>query len=188
MRRIFSNCSRPVKQPVWLPDLLLILALIYAAPATGKDNVHFYGVLTADTCIIAPGKELIPLEFGPISVKELYNNRRTPGKRFEVHLEECDLSAGSNVAITFKGDENTALPGFLALKDSSEAQGVAIGLETLDGKLIPVKKESYKYELQAGNNIIVLQAFIQGEPQAVADKKIKQGKFQSSAMVELSYY
>ncbi len=113
-----------------------------------------------ELCVILPGDEDIQLDFGTVIDKYLYLNTRTLGQSFEIHLVECDLTLGKTVRVTFTGTENSALPGLLAIDGSSEAMGIAIGLETAQAKPLPLNKASGKYTLQAGSNIIALKAYV----------------------------
>ncbi|MGM0513169.1 hypothetical protein BFS14_15410 [Serratia fonticola] len=182
---MIGRCFRAARSFGWRSVLFLLP--VYATSVNSQENVHFYGALTADACVIPPGKELISLEFGTVSSKFLYKNQRTQGHRFELNLADCDLSIGKMVKITFLATESLGLPGLLALSDDSEAKGIAIGLETLGKKLVPVNNTSEQYELQVGTNVISLYAFIQGEPDAIVNKRIREGGFKSTAMIELNY-
>jgi len=170
-------------------DLLLAQALITFAlpPAMAADNVHLYGALVAEPCVIPPGDEEIQLDFGTVIDKYLYLNTRTLGQQFEIRLAECDLSLGKTVKVTFSGTENIALPGLLAIDASSGAKGIAIVLETLEAKSLPLNKPSDDYVLQAGNSLIALKAYVQGEPQAIANRTIGYGPFSAVATFSLEY-
>ncbi|HEJ9059993.1 TPA: fimbrial protein [Serratia fonticola] len=169
--------------------LVLLLAVLTANPtlAAGEKNVRLYGALVTEPCVILPGDEDIQLDFGTVIDKYLYLNTRTLGQSFEIHLVECDLTLGKTVRVTFTGTENSALPGLLAIDGSSEAMGIAIGLETAQAKPLPLNKASGKYTLQAGSNIIALKAYVQGEPKAIANKTIERGLFSASATFRLDY-
>ncbi|MGU9756062.1 fimbrial protein [Serratia marcescens] len=155
--------------------------------AADENNVYFHGALVAEPCVVPPGDEEIQLDFGTIIDKYLYLNTRTPGQKFEIHLEECDLSLGNMVTVTFKGTENTALPGLLAIDGSSEATGIAIGLETSEAKPLPVNEESGKFLLQEGGNVIGLKAYVQGEPKAIETQAVGRGPFNAVATFNLEY-
>ncbi len=170
--------------------LLLAQALI-AVPlptlAAGDKNVHLYGALVAEPCVVQPGDEEINLDFGSVIDKDLYLNTRTVGLSFEIHLVECDLTLGKTVRVTFTGTENSALPGLLAIDGSSEAMGIAIGLETAQAKPLPLNKASDKLLLQEGSNIIALKAYVQGEPNAIRNHGIERGPFSAVATFNLEY-
>ncbi|WP_454889845.1 fimbrial protein [Serratia quinivorans] len=170
---------------------LLLAQALTAVPlptlAAGENNVYLHGALVAEPCVIPPGDEEIPLDFGTIIDKYLYLNTRTLGQAFEIHLEECDLTLGKTVSVTFTGTENSTLPGLLALDGGSTATGIAIGLETPSAKRLPLNQASDKSLLQAGSNIIALTAYVQGEPQAITNHSIGRGAFTATATFNLEY-
>ncbi|MDI3198241.1 fimbrial protein [Serratia ureilytica] len=171
--------------------VLLLVAILIASPlpalAAGDNNLYLHGALVAEPCAISPGDEEITLDFGTIIDKYLYLNTRTLGQPFEIHLEECDLTLGKTVSVTFTGAENQALPGLLAIDGGSEATGIAIGLETPAAKPLRLNKVSDKALLQDGANTIALKAYIQGEPDAIANKTIGRGAFSAAATFNLEY-
>lgn len=164
-----------------------VMAVPLPALAAGENNVHLYGALVSEPCVIPPGEEEIQLDFGTIIDKYLYLNTRTLGQAFEIHLEECDLTLGKTVSVTFTGTESSGLPGLLSLDGSSEATGIAIGLETPSAKPLPLNKASDKSLLQEGSNSIALKAYVQGEPDALRDQSIERGPFSAVATFHLEY-
>jgi len=155
--------------------------------AAGEDNVHFYGALVAEPCVIPPGEDEIALDFGTVIDKYLYRYTRTLGQAFDIHLAECDLSLGKTVKVTFQGTENVSLPGLLAIDGGSGARGIAIGLETESGKPLPINKFSGFYPLSAGDTRLALKAYVQGEPAAIANRSIGYGPFSAVATFNLEY-
>jgi type 1 fimbria pilin len=166
--------------------LLGIGAHVVAAPPPSVD-ISYTGNLVTDPCTLLPGDEEIQLDFGTVIDKYLYLNSRTLGQTFEIRLAECDLELGKTVKVTFSGTENTALPGLLAIAASSEATGIAIGLETLEAKPVWFNKETSDYPLQVGNSRIELKAFVRGEPKAITEKTIGRGSFSAVATFNLEY-
>lgn len=167
---------------------LVATALLLASEAAqAANNVRLHGALVAEPCVIPPGEEEIELDFGTIIEKYLYLNTRTLGQTFEIHLAECDISLGKTVAVTLLGTESLALPGLLALNAGSQATGIAIGLETPEGKALPINKAGDKYSLRAGGNTVALQAYVRGEPQAIEKKNIGRGAFGAVATFRLEY-
>lgn len=163
----------------------LILALSPCTYATG--NVVMRGALVTEPCVIAPGDETIQLDFGSIVDKYLYLNQRTHGEEFQLRLSDCDLSMGNSVRVSFSGTESLELPGLLAIDASSQAKGIAIGLETLEGKAIPFNKSGGNYNLEAGKNSISIKAYIRGEPKALTQQDFKFGGFNAVATFGLEY-
>jgi type 1 fimbria pilin len=163
------------------------LALLPCFAAQGAENVRFHGALVAEPCVIPPGEENLQLDFGTVIDKYLYLNQRTHGQQFELHLTECDLSLGTTVRVTFGGNENPHLPGLLALDGASQASGIAIGMETPEGKPLPLNQTRQKYPLGKGSNLIAFKAYVQGEPEAIAKETIERGPFSAVATFSLEY-
>lgn len=183
------NNSHFFDRTVTIGRLIPLFAALTVGPlfAAEDKNVHLYGTLVAEPCVIPPGEEEIELDFGTVIDKSLYLNNRTSGQPFSIHLTECDLSLGNTVKVTFNGNENSNLPGLLALDDGSSASGVGIGLETQEGKTLPLKSASEKLELSEGSYMINLQAYVQGEPEAIKNRSIELGTFSAVATFSLEY-
>lgn len=171
-------------------------AWFYAAPiallmavsgAVQADNVRLHGALVAEPCVIAPGDESVKLEFGTVIDKYLYANERTHGQAFAIRLTECDLSLGKTVKVTFSGTENPSLKGLLAIDSGSQASGIAIGMETPAGQKLPLNKIGPGYRLDEGSNTLTVQAYVQGEPEAIAKRSIERGPFSAIATFNLEY-
>lgn len=167
-----------------IAGLLLGLGVLPAA-AGAADNLTFSGALVAEPCVIPPGQETVVLSFGSVVDKYLYQHQRTPGAPFDITLAECDLSLGKTVRVTLSGAESLALPGLLA--PASQAGGIAIGLETPEGKAVPFNRPSEKFSLASGANGIRLLAYVRGEPAAIAQKTIGLGAFNAVATFSLEY-
>ncbi|WP_411752405.1 fimbrial protein [Serratia sp. (in: enterobacteria)] len=183
------NKDRFFDRAVTVGGLVSLLAVLTIAPASaaGEKNVHLYGTLVAEPCVIPPGEEEITLDFGTVIDKSLYLHTRTQGQPFSIHLTECDLSLGKTVNVTFLGQENAALPGLLAIDSGSQATGIAIGLETQQAKPVPINEASDKYLVQEGDNRLALKAYVQGEPDAIRSQSIGRGPFSAVATFRLEY-
>ncbi|WP_095185481.1 fimbrial protein [Pseudomonas sp. Irchel 3H9] len=165
--------------------VLLVLGLTplgYAA-----DNLSFKGNLVEEACTLRPGDEAVTLELWDLTSKYLYLNTRSVGKRFRLHLEDCDTTIGDSVTITFGGTENTALPGLLALDGGSGASGIGVGMETLSDKPLPLNAVSDRQLLSDGSNVIELKAYVQGEPNAIRDQTIGHGAYTVTSTFTLDY-
>ncbi|MEL5308185.1 fimbrial protein [Serratia nevei] len=162
--------------------------LLAGASGSGAaaDNMYFHGALVAEPCTLRLGDEDIRLDFGSVIDKYLYAHGRTPGKVFSLTLQDCDLSLGKTVKITFTGAESAALPGLL-LPDGGSPRGIALGIETMAGEPVVVNKPSQSYALVNGNNSLQLQVYIRGEPAAIEQKTIGLGAFSSVATFALEY-
>lgn len=166
----------------------ILLALIAPlSQAAQPYNVRLHGALVAEPCVIPPGDENIRLEFGTVIDKYLYANQRTHGQPFEIHLTECDLSLGKTVKVTLSGIENPYLKGLLAIEGGSEASGIAIGMETQAGQPLPLNKAGEGVRLVSGSNTLTVLAYVQGEPDAIANRTIERGRFSAIATFSLEY-
>nr|WP_261262425.1 fimbrial protein [Serratia fonticola] len=161
--------------------------MLYSLTTQATENVRLHGALVAEPCRILSGEENLRLEFGTVIDKYLYLNQRTRGQLLELYLADCDLSLGNTVRITFNGTENLHLPGLLAIDANSQATGIAIGLETLEGKALPINQSGPKYSLVTESNVITLKAYVQGEPEALENNTIGLGTFSAVATFNLEY-
>lgn len=167
---------------------ITIALLSLSVGANAANNMRLHGTLVAQPCVIAPGDELVKLDFGTVIDKHLYFNQRSPMEEFRLHLSKCDLSLGTTVQVTLSGDENPRLPGLVALDATSEASGIGIGIETDEGKAVPLNRPGERrYSLTAGDNYLRMQAYVQGEPQAIANHTINRGPFKATVTFALSY-
>ncbi|CNE76312.1 fimbrial protein [Yersinia frederiksenii] len=165
---------------------VLVLNAFGVISVSAADNMRFHGALVAEPCTIRPGDEAISLNFGTVVDKYLYSNQRTLGKQFQIHLVDCDISLGTTANIMFTGNDSVKLPGLLAV-DGNDV-GIAIGLETMAGKALPLNQSSDDIPLDTGSNIITLKAYVRGEPDAIAQRTIKRGEFNAVATFNLQYY
>lgn len=167
--------------------VLALVAGMAAGSVMAADNMLFHGALVAEPCTLKPGDEDIRLDFGTVIDKYLYANGRTPTKPFTLTLQDCDLSLGQTVKITFSGNKSLELPDLLALDGGSQASGIALGLETAEGKLVALNKPSQEMTLASGSTSLALQVYVQGEPTALAQKSIGLGAFSAVATFGLEY-
>ena len=87
----------------------------------------------------------------------------------------------------FAGDENTFISGALAISLGSQAEGIAVGLENADGTALAVNDVSPQITLNDGLTLLNFRAYVQGEPDALANKTIKRGPFSAIATFHLNY-
>ena len=178
-----------IKASCWKPMAVTLLmgASLLSASAPAAPNLSFRGALVAQACTLRPGDDDIPLQLWDTSSQYLYLNTRTIGKPFEIHLEGCDISIGNDVTITFSGNASAVLPGLLALGGGSTAAGVAIGIETPAGNLLPLNVTSDRQALTSGANVIALKSFIEAEPQAIANQSVTAGLLTATSTFTLNY-
>ncbi|MFV9670047.1 exotoxin [Pantoea graminicola] len=183
MKKISSCCFKRTRTGRLLTLFLLLLINSRAYGVT--DNLNFSGNLVADPCVLDPETEVIELDFDTIIDKYLYINQRTHSQPFTVRLLECDLSLGTTVSLTFSGAADSELTDMLAV--TGMARGIAIGLETTDGVILPFNKATPAFELTAGTTELVLKGYVQGRPTAIQNRSIIRGKFSAVATFTLNY-
>lgn len=165
-----------VAASLWLPAL-----------QAAEDNLYFSGTLVNEPCVLAEEDELIKLDFKSVIDKDLYLNGRTKGRPIELRLKNCDLEVGKRmVSITFSGNESSEPPGLLVLQ-STTVQGLLVGLETTGGTALPLHKSHRMGELASGDNLISFNAYLQGEPETIANRSLGLGDFEASMTFALSY-
>ncbi|HDI5841852.1 TPA: fimbrial protein, partial [Escherichia coli] len=82
------------------------------------------------------------------------------------------------------GTEDSGQPGFLAVDDTSTAQGVGIGMETLDGTRVDINNTTgATFALINGNNDINFRAWIQ----AKSGRDVTIGEFTASLTATFEY-
>lgn len=147
------------------------------------DNINVEGLLVISTCDVLTGDGNYIVDFSDINVNDIYANKQNLTKEFTIIAKNCE--PGSNLRITFTGEENDNLPGFI--KVNGEAKGIAIGL-SVNG--VPVKVNNHaKYLGEINDNQVLFKngAYIQGEPNAIKEKNIVAGDFTATANFTLSY-
>ncbi|WP_240994221.1 fimbrial protein [Pseudomonas viridiflava] len=68
---------------------------------------------------------------------------------------------GKTVKVAFSGIENPNLSGLLAVVGASQANGIAIGMETLAGQKLPLNRPGEGFRLVNGSNTLTMLAFVQ---------------------------
>ncbi|MRT42618.1 fimbrial protein [Enterobacteriaceae bacterium RIT702] len=170
---------------LWRNIVAILLSLI--SPLSLATDIHFSGALVAEPCVIEAGDDALELDFGNVIDRELYVNHRSQAMPFTLNLIGCSIDTAKTVAITFSGQESNELAGFLATQAGSKAAGIAVGMETLSGEAVLLNKVAPPVTLQTGRTLIVLRAYIQGEPNAIRERSISSGYFSAIATFSLNY-
>jgi type 1 fimbria pilin len=164
-----------------------IISLWLPAIQAAEDNLFFSGALVNEPCVLADGDRLIEMDFKSVFKKDFYINTRTKSRYIELHLQNCDVDVGKRmVSITFSGNESRELPGFLSLR-SATVRGIVVGLETMSGVALHLHQPHRLWELSPGDNVLSFNAFLQGEPTALANHTLGQGDFEASLTFALNY-
>lgn len=169
--------------------MFVIVLLIMFQPALvyADAEMRFSGTLVEEPCSLATEDTAIEIDFGNIVNKQLYSHQRTLGNPFTLHLMDCDLSLGDAFSIIFSGIEDIEQPGLIMLDPSSGAKGVAIGIESSQGELIPVNISSPWQALKAGNNAINFQSYISASNESLIDRRIVSGSIFAIVHLSINY-
>ncbi|HBE9081371.1 fimbrial protein [Serratia fonticola] len=168
----------------------LILSFIFiSSGGYAAENLKFSGELVRQPCVLSPGDENIPLDFGEIIDKYLYAHERVKGQTITIHLQNCDTSLAKMIRVSFTGAGNDALPGYLSVSSGDINSGLAIGLEnTSNGNPININNgTNMNIEINPGTMDINFNAFVRGEPKAIANKTISRGVFNAILNFSLIY-
>lgn len=172
----------------WIFASFFLMSMLcnVAHAAAASSNVEISGNLVTEPCSLDAGSQLIPLSSGNIVAKYFYLTPRTPGLEFSIKLIDCDISLGTQAIVTFTGTESIALPGYL-MPDDGDTHGIAFGIETMNGDLVPVNQASPIFTLSDGTNELKLKGFIQAEQDAIDKHTILTGPFAGTATFEITY-
>ncbi|HEY9320609.1 type 1 fimbria pilin [Achromobacter deleyi] len=158
-----------------------------SAQSAGSNNMSFSGRLVAEPCTLDPADAMRELNFRGVTTSEIYAKGRSAGRPITLHLQNCDIGEGrTRVNVTLTGHPSSLLPGHLNL-NAGGAVGVAIGLETSHGIALPLNQANPIGTLTAGGNDIVINAFLRGEPAALANRTIHQGAINATVTFAFSY-
>ncbi len=181
-----NNMNSAFSRRVLSAGLLCLLAGFSARQASAlDDNLQITGTLVSEPCTLDVSSDLL-VNFGSVITPQLYRDSRTEGVPFKVSLLDCDTAIGEQVNLTFSGDESSVLPGKLAASGDG-GTGIAIGLETLDGAAVQLNQLTPTFALQDGTTAISLQAYVQAEPEAIAQHSLVPGSFSANATISASY-
>ncbi|WP_042846035.1 fimbrial protein [Providencia rettgeri] len=164
-----------------------IILTCFSYYSFSQDNLHFYGSLVQEPCVVLPENSSIDVDFRTIADKDLYAYGRSRSETFSLILSECDTSLGNSFSISFLGGQHDSLPGFLALSANSDASGFGIGIEDKSGGLLPIGDKMQKILLVDGSNTITFRAYLKAEPEAISNKSIKRGGFNALATFKIDY-
>ncbi len=176
----------------YLPKLLPMMSALFLygmslGLAYSAENVKFYGTLVADPCQLELESEHILVDMGHIDDRFLFDHHRSLNTPFYLKVTACDLSVAQTLYITFQGPASAELKGLLAVNIGGKKSGIAIGLQNSENEEIPLDKKTKISELISGYNEILLGAYIQAEPSAIANRKVEYGYYQVTSTFLLDY-
>lgn len=168
----------------YIASLLLLLGIIASSEAT---EMKITGVLIDEPCSLNPSDGNINVEFGELTDKDLYNSRRIE-QPFYIELTECNSSAIKTLSVKFMGEASSQQPGLLALDSSSQASGIAIGIES-EGVSLPINsQQGASFPFKNGNNTLAFNAYVRADPDAITQKNIGLGHFTATTTFVFEYH
>lgn len=170
--------------------LITVLLLWQSTISAVLANVQFNGNLIDRPCHIKPGSGNQFVTFKVRGDKDFFTPPgRTPSVNFSITLSDCDKETiGKVVNVIFKGTEEAALPGYLAVEGVNKGK-LAIGLVDVDGKtLLPINSFSTQGVLINKNELLLpFSAFVQATSDAMTKHDVVPGAYQAIAQFELQY-
>lgn len=129
------------------------------------------------------GANLAEIHFPTVSNRDLIVAGQSVHLPVVFKLKDCKGPAGYNVKVTLSGTEDSGQPGFLAVDDTSTAQGVGIGMETLDGKRVDINNTTGA-TLRLPTATMIL---ISGPIRAKSGRDVTIGEFTASLTATFEY-
>lgn len=171
--------------------MLLIIGIANSSTQAASSNVDLKGTLVAEPCNIVVGNDgdNVVVDFGTIAEKTFYSisSRRTWLQPFHIQLEDCDLSLGKEVKLTFTGTADDEQDGLLAITSNTGVGHIAIGLQTATGAKLLFNKQTDAYPLNKGKVQLDFKAYVQASDEGVRNKNVGRGTFDAISTFELEY-
>ena len=155
--------------------------------STCASELRMYGAIVTPICRVASDSENITINFGPVNAWHLYSTSRTSGIPFNIVLTDCEERWGGRLTVTIAGDESLDLPGYLAVSTGGTPTGIAIGIETTEGKHQPINVPGESYRYYKGETVISMAAYLQAEPRALQNREMVAGSFFAIGQFTLNY-
>lgn len=156
-----------------------------------ENKIQISGNLIDAPCVLeigGAGQTEQTVDFSSVVKNKLYRSGRSDNKVFHIKLLKCDVRGGSLASFTFSGAEDAGLPNHLAV---TGVTGVGIGLASydIDGSQenLPLNKPSPGFKYDGGTNTYNIVAWVEGEPNAIAQKTISSGDFSATLNIQVSY-
>ncbi|WP_054178949.1 fimbrial protein [Trabulsiella odontotermitis] len=181
-----------MKRLMTLAVLLLTASLPAPVLALGEligGDLSFKGLVIAYPCSIAPESERVPVDFGKISIKSLYGTGRTTPVPFSIKLQDCNPTTFDSVTVTFNGITNTMMADRLAIQPTAPDNASGVGIGLLEADDTPVRLGIATSPTAITDTVMQLnfQAFVEAEPDALANGTIATGPFTATANYTLNY-
>lgn len=169
----------------WRTTVVPLVVLSYAMNSYATP-IQITGVLIDEPCTIVPSDGNINVDFGEITDRSLYNSARVE-QPFYIELDGCNSSLIKTLTVKFLGNSSSKQPGLLALDSSSQATGIAIGIEH-NGRLVPINNDiGVSFPYANGSETLAFNAYVQADPDVTNNKSIGLGRFTATATFVFEY-
>lgn len=179
---------------VTLSFLLVPVAAFFSGMVGAADPVSlgFKGNLLDRPCQVAPESVSQDVVFFDTPARQFWFwPGKTYNEKFSVKLVNCHATTmGKVVKLIFRGQEETALPGYLKVSGVNSGR-LGIGIVDTDGSTL--LKLGQVHNLGAGDTVTTstvtlnFMAYVQATPQAITQKSVVPGDYVATATFELSY-
>jgi len=171
--------------------LYRMIALIGVVVGLGQSvqaepgDIFLHGELVEEPCSISMASARQTVKLGSVIKNTLYLHQRTQSYPFSIVLDECDVSLGNLVEVIFNGAADELQPAMAAV--SGTAQGIAIGLETREGKPLALNKTIDRYTLNDGRRVLAFSAYVSAATSVIENQGIVEGDFSANVTFTLNY-
>lgn len=172
--------------------LLLMVAIMIHTAAAAQSQIPFKGTLVNEPCTVATGQDgdNVAVNFNAVPDKNFYDSKdgRSWPEPFHIVLQDCDLTLGTTVKVTFTGTPDSEQTDLLAVESGAgSASHVAVAITTPEGVLIPINKSTDGYLLQKGTMTLKFNAYLQASRDALNNHSIGDGNVNAIATFTLEY-
>ena len=178
----------------FIASMVLIGSLSAATPAQAigeliGGDLNFKGTVVAHAGSIVASSKNIAVDFGEISTRTLYAERKSQPKAFVIELKDCSTDVFNSVTVAFSGTENANMSDRLAITPiaPNSASGIGIGFEENDGTAISLNTPTTAVAISNATMQLNFKAFVEGEPDALSNKTLQTGAFQATANYTINY-
>lgn len=180
------------KRAGWMPMSVVLFfcsALSSVAMAANSSQIEYSGTLIALPCTVDPVYENFGVDFGGnINSKDLVAGQRRYSKEdILFHLTDCSTSLGNTISAKFSG-VSTTVNGLLNVDAGSQASGIAVGLETVNGVALPINNAQVTpvILITQGEMTIQIRSYLQAVEGATVET-IEPGFFTATLTYTLVY-
>ncbi|MEX2939887.1 fimbrial protein [Serratia fonticola] len=153
------------------------------AEGSGRMTVSGSIIKTQASCSLAPESIDQTVALGQVADAALLENNgsgKSAPQHFNIQLENCEVSAGNSVTVTFVGVEGK--DGRLGI--TGTASGASVALTDGSGNVLELGKPSKNFSLQNGNNTLPFTVYLQGDG---VPGNIQAGDYQAAAGFILNF-